>query len=892
MGFFNTPEPSATRVKTGGQHSALLHRMECRACPLDNAPCMHPKMPASGAREPTVYILGEAPGGDEDSVGRQFVGDSGQVLRLRLPKAWLPFIRWNNVVRTRPPKNRDPTDVEIECCRPSVVKDIEASQPTAVFGMGNIPLHWVLGLNGISQWRGRRMPVKIGTHTCWFYPMLHPSYILRTRKRPVRSDADYGSALEHAFAFDLKRALDEVGTLPAPVVHTADEARAGIECVTGRQSGDLQRVVAFLASASARRSGAGVDYETSHKRPYHADSTILTAAVSLPDHTMAFAMDHREAGWSKLDRQVVDEAWKAFLLSDNPKLVHNLAFELEWNAVFYGGDTLRRAPWHDTMSQAVTLDERVGKSKDPIALWFLTTQYFGIDIKALSNLDKARMASEPLDKILPYNGMDAKYHRLLFGAQDERIVAEGLERAYDDMVRRVPTTVLTQVKGIDVDTPTVIDLNKKYKKRIAAAEETIFASPHVLEFRRRTGKIFQPGSGPDNVILIRDILGKNVGTTKKGGDSVNAAVLSGLKDPIGKALLTWRRTSKLKSTYNDGMMPGGEYMYPDGKMHPILNAIGPETGRLSSEDPNEQNFPKRSEEGKEVRKQIVAPPGYLICALDYGQIEARVIAMATRDPVFVKMLWDRYDVHADWAKGIAEDYPARIGGRQFLDDKDAMAKFRDEVKGAFVFASFFGAWPKTVGERLGIPEDVATRQQAAFWKVFKASKQWQDKSLVDFNQLGYIELMTGRRRRAPLSSNQIFNTPIQGATADIVLDAMCRVSEMDDWDLQPIMNIHDDLTFYFPLGRAEYLIRTAVETMLAVPFDFVNVPIQVEVSVSAHNWYDMHFLGKYNSDIALPDQFLTPEFLASLDKVAPHHDEVPTHPSGNVSAVSRHRTDR
>jgi len=847
MGFFFTPDPTSTRVKSGSRHTELLHRMECRACPLDNASCAHGKMPASGAKEPTILILGAAPGSDDDAAGRQFAGEDGRVLRMRIPAEWAPYIRWNYVVRTRPPKDREPSEIEVECCRPSVTKDIEASQPTAIFGMGNIPLHWVLGLNGIGQWRGRRMPVRIGTHTCWFYPMLDPLEILRGRKRSVDSARDYGSSMEHAFAFDLKRAFDEVGTLPEPVVHTADAAKAGVECITGRKAGDIERVAAFLHEAGGRRDGAGVDYETSDKRPYREGARILTAAVSLPDRTMAFAMDHREAGWSSADRLVLDEAWKTFLTSDNPKLVHNLAFELEWTAHFYGADIIRRGPWHDTMTQAATLDERVGKSKDPLALWFQTTICFGLDIKELSRVDRKNMAAEPLDRILPYNGMDAKYHRLVFDELAARIAAEGLDGAYDLKLRQVPTVVLTQIKGVPVDFEATVALHDKYSKRVAAAEETIFSSPAVLEFKRRTGRLFKPGSGPDNVVLLRDILKADVGMTKKGSDSVNAAVLKNLKDPVGKALLNWRQWSKLDSTYIQGMLPGGEYVYPDDLMHPILNTVVAETWRLSSEEPNEQNYPKRNAEGKEVRKGVKAPPGYKLVAIDYGQIEARVIAMASRDPVFVKALWERYDVHAEWARRIALDYPARIGGRKFVDDKDVMKKFRDDVKGAFVFASFFGAWPKTVSERLGIPEDVAGRQQAAFWKVFSASKKWQDTTLADFNRLGYIELMTGRRRRAPLSSNQIFNTPIQGVAADIVLDAMNRMSECGDWDLQPIMNIHDDLTMLFPEDRLDDLIEQSIDTMLQVPYSFVNVPIQVEVSVG-DTWYDMVEIGKYSSD--------------------------------------------
>ena len=161
----------------------MLHELECQACPLANIKInRNPDMPASGAKHPLVYCLGEAPGAEEDQKGIQFVGGSGQVLHNelnKLPKLFRESIRYNNVVRTRPHKNETPNQHIIECCRPSVVKDIEETKPKAILGFGNIPLQWVTGVTGIRAWRGRRTPVKVGSHICWYYPIIHPASILR-----------------------------------------------------------------------------------------------------------------------------------------------------------------------------------------------------------------------------------------------------------------------------------------------------------------------------------------------------------------------------------------------------------------------------------------------------------------------------------------------------------------------------------------------------------------------------------------------------------------------------------------------------------------------------------------------------------------------------------------
>ena len=155
-----------------------LHQLECHACPLNRTKHQeHPKMGPTGAELPIVYILGEAPGKTEDEEGVQFVGDSGQFLRDRIPNEWIEYIRFNNVIRDWPidrfGKNRTPHPTEIECCRPSIERDIEQSQPAAIFGFGNIPLNWALERGGIMTARGRKFPVKnwqsmsVGT-TPWF----------------------------------------------------------------------------------------------------------------------------------------------------------------------------------------------------------------------------------------------------------------------------------------------------------------------------------------------------------------------------------------------------------------------------------------------------------------------------------------------------------------------------------------------------------------------------------------------------------------------------------------------------------------------------------------------------------------------------------------------------
>src|ERR1035437_316491 len=151
--------------------------LRCDGCPLLADELQHPKMKATGAKEPIIYITGEAPGKDEDSRGEQFIGKTGRMLRgvLREYLDGCP-IRWNNTCRCRPPLNRTPKREEWERCRHSVEADIEKTKPTVLVGVGGVALEWATGEKAITKWRGKFIPIKIGSHKCWFYPILHPSY--------------------------------------------------------------------------------------------------------------------------------------------------------------------------------------------------------------------------------------------------------------------------------------------------------------------------------------------------------------------------------------------------------------------------------------------------------------------------------------------------------------------------------------------------------------------------------------------------------------------------------------------------------------------------------------------------------------------------------------------
>ena len=801
-------------------------------------------------------------------------------------------MRWNNVIRTRPPDDRKPEFIEIESCRPSVVADIVATKPVAIFGFGNIPLEWATTYTNIVNWRGRRMPVNIGGHVCWYYPMYHPNFLLDMRRKREKGGRKFAldniaTEDERAFYFDLKRAFKEIKRgLPKPIVHNRADAERGVETITSFTDQDVNRIMHVLKEM-AKKEYVGFDYETNAIRPYNNGTKILSVGVSDGTLSFSFPIYKREAKWTQLQLQKILFALKEFLYATPMrKVVHNLAFEMEWSAVKFEKGVLRSGFWDDSMAQAVTLDERTGgKGKGGcLSLDFLVQQYFGFALKALSNLDRKHLDKEPIGVVLNYNAMDAKYHLLLFLAQKERLEEAKLTQTYARRLRRIPTCVLTQIKGVPVVQEEVQKLWDKYEARATRLEATIAQLPTAAKFRKKYGEKFKPMSNDHVTKMFRDMQGRDEGYTKgetredgfvsthpskSQGYTVDKDVLDRIGTKMSRLIVELRETKKRLKTYIAPMMDGSETVYDDGLMHPTLNTVFSEPGRTSSEGPNVQNYPKRDGEAKEVRKPVKCNDDEVFVAFDQGQIQARIIAMASKDPAFTKSLWERYDVHMEWAERIAKEYPRIMD--QYKDKEKPMKAFRGDVKNQWTFPLFFGAQIKSVAEYLHIPEHVAKILVEEFWDMFHGVRDWQEELRKFYHKFGYVKLLTGARVRAPLSFNEMINYPIQGTEAEIVLDCHNRISEMESnlWDrsldvvdiskrfrrlatqaympFQPSMMIHDDLTFRLPVKNVDQYAEIIVPEMLKKTFPFINVPLTVEMSVG-RSWYDLEEVENFSSD--------------------------------------------
>lgn len=838
--------------KKKDSNNETLHRLKCTLCPLNNAKVHSPKMNATGAESPLIYILGEEPDYNEDQQGDHFVGEARSLIESHIPYDLQRKTRWNNLIRCYP-GDRNISSVEIEACRPFLEEDIARSKPKIILGFGNPPFSWMYPTSGkIANWRGRRFPVNIGGHSCWYYPMLHPVDLLSWRYE--KYDGSIGvSDSEIAFGFDFRKAIKDLEDLPEAIVHTKKFATSNITTIDGHGYSDLEFVLDFLEYAGNVDYPVGVDYETQNIRPYLKNSKIVSKAVAVEEETLSFAYNHPHAGWSRAQLKELRQGWRRFLLSKSQKVSHSLHFEMEWSVVGYGYEMAWQPHWIDTLTQAFILNERSGDGGEPFNLGFLTQQYFGINIKTLtSGLDKNNMEQMPLDMILPYNGLDAKYHRLLEIEQRKRIKAEGLWEVYLEKERQVPTAVLIQVKGMPVDKEQNKILAVEYGEKISEVVKRIAEMDATEQFRKVFKQEFNPASTHHVAKLLKTILNSREGQTGSG-TSTTETVLKAVGHPLTLAIIEYRKAAKLKSTYVDPYSEDSDEscIYPDGMLHTNLGTCFTDTGRCNSSGPNCQNQPRRNSEARKVRKQIPAKPGGLIVSFDYGQIDARGIACGSRDKKYCKALWEDFDIHLDWAERIAYEIPDLIGGKKFLHDKDVMKKFRsDKVKNDWVFALFYGAGIRTTASRFGVEDRMLYSLYTKFWEEFAGVKDFQNDLMQQFSNFGYVQIFDGLRRRAPLGHGMKVNSPIQSTTQRIIMNGANNLSKTENWLLQPNMQLHDELLYFFDTERDfEDSVDTIIDTMLdQSAFDWICVPIIIEMKMSRTDWSEMKDVAVYRSN--------------------------------------------
>lgn len=824
---------AATRKKQKSNASALDPKaLGCEHCslkqrwPLLASPCMPTVSRGRGA---DILILTNWPTEEEDKSGKLYEENPRSMICSVIPAAFRERVLFQNLARCHP-GDQEPTIHDFHACTAHLADDIARYKIKAIIGLGREVLSFFVGnRSSILQAHGLPFPIKVGGHSLWFMPTLDPVFV-----NDMKSQWGDGPAMPifksdiqgfmRGFNFDRKPYFFEFDPKAIIVPKTEAEAR---------------ELVSQLEEPYA------IDIETTKLKPHMKGAKILTASVSDGKLTIAWPVEHPKHPC----------AWGAKLLLDVAEekewIAHNSYFEFIW--LFDLSLRMDRKrdlnTFHDTQAQARIVHKR--ESMGSLAV--VTRAHLGVDVKLLSDLDVKRLLEYPIEQVLVYNGLDAQASALVF----RRLKPVTNNPNYKRLIKVSRSLATMELAGLPTDPQEVEKQLKLWRGVAEECEKKAVSIYEVKQWMRAKGDSFNLGSNAqvaDALVTYGkvDLPKTDKGKAYKTDDETLMAIAP--DHPLVKLVLEYRPAVKFASTYCEPLHDL-ENKTNDGLVHPGYSALLVITGRLSSEDPNIQNFPKRKH--RELRRMIVAPPGHILVAIDYGQLEARVMAMATRCRNLVNSILKGRDIHTDWLNNVLNIYPDyldRLAHATGQNDPVKIRKYgRDIIKTDFVFSSFYGSAVKSIVAKTQIPHDKVTTLHSTFWQEFSGVKNWIKARRKEYADTGSSFSLTGRERHSILWNNEPINNPIQGTAADIVLESQIALSERanaeGDFYFHPRINVHDDLTFILPDKKKllRYYIEEIVEEMTRVRFDWQIVPLAVEVKVG-YNWADMTDYGVYTGE--------------------------------------------
>ncbi|MCK6459378.1 MAG: DNA polymerase I [Planctomycetes bacterium] len=491
----------------------------------------------------------------------------------------------------------------------------------------------------------------------------------------------------------------------------------------------------------------------------------------------------------------------------------------------------------DTMVASYLLDPGRGTHNlDALALRYLNVRKTATEELIGKGASAISMADVPEEKVARYAAEDADVTFRLVDVFRPRLEADGLVPLFRDVEMPLVHVLLDMERaGVRVDVPYLKKLSKEFEDmahrverdvREIAGEEVNLNSPKQL--------------GPllFEKLEIQKGTGRRPKRTRTGAYATDADTLEAYAaHPIVTKLLDYREVTKLKSTYVDAL-PG--MVHPsDGRIHSSFNQTVAATGRLSSENPNLQNIPIRTEIGRRIRRAFVAEEGFRLLSADYSQIELRLMAHLSKDPGLCDVYRRKGDVHAETA---ARMFKVPLG--------DVTREQRGSAK-AINFGILYGMGPTRLARDLKIPMDEARDFLDRYFSEFPGVRDFQRQAVEKARREGYVTTLLGRRRAIPEitsdepqvranAENMAKNTPVQGTAADLIKVAMVRIRRRlidERFRARMILQVHDELVFEAPEGeidRLAPLVRGEMEGALDL-----DVPIVAEMG-TGRDWLEAH----------------------------------------------------
>ncbi len=516
------------------------------------------------------------------------------------------------------------------------------------------------------------------------------------------------------------------------------------------------------------------------------------------------------------------------------KIGHNLKFD----TVVLAQHGIPVAPIDDTILISYVLDAgRADHDQEALAeSWF---GHKAIGFTELTGTGKNRILFDqvPVDKATEYAAERADIAGRLWRVLKPRLLAHGVNTVYETLERPL-VAVLARMerRGISIDRQVLSRLSGEFAQTAARVEADI---------KKIAGEEINPGSPKQLGDIMFGKMGLPGGAkTKTGAWSTSAQILDELAEAgheFPKRILEWRQVTKLKSTYTDSLP---EYVNPQThRVHTTYALAATTTGRLSSNDPNLQNIPVRTEDGRKIRKAFIATKGHKLVSADYSQIELRLLAEIADIPSLKQAFKDGLDIHAMTA---SEMFGVPI--------KDMPGEVRRRAK-AINFGIIYGISAFGLANQLGIPREEAGAYIKKYFERFPGIRAYMDSTRDFCREHGYVETIFGRKCHYPdikasnpsirsFNERAAINARLQGSAADIIRRAMIRMEGAlaeKKLSAQMLLQVHDELIFEVPDDEVAKTLPVVQHVMqdAAFPAVVLSVPLQVDAR-AANNWDEAH----------------------------------------------------
>jgi DNA polymerase-1 len=516
------------------------------------------------------------------------------------------------------------------------------------------------------------------------------------------------------------------------------------------------------------------------------------------------------------------------------KVGQNIKFDMEIMARL----GVRIAPHDDSMLISYVLEGALhGHGLDELSEMHL--QHTPIKFSDVAGNGKTQVSFDqiPLEKARDYAGEDADITLRLHQLLKPRLCAERMVTMYETIERPlIPIVADMEMAGIKLDRAQLNALSKDFSERMAALEQQIY---------KLAGHEFNIGSPKQLGEVLFDEMSLPGGKKSKtgayatGADVLEELAAQGHDLPV--RVLDWRQISKLKSTYADALV---EQINPNtGRVHTSFALALTSTGRLSSNDPNLQNIPVRTEEGRKIRRAFIAEAGHKLLSVDYSQIELRLAAHVAEVEPLKQAFRDGTDIHALTASQV---FGVPVQGM------DPMVRRRAK---AINFGIIYGISPFGLAQQLGIPQSEAKAYIAAYFERYPGIRDYMDRMKKRAREIGYVTTLFGRRcylpgikdinpARRSFMERAAINAPLQGTAADIIKRAMIRIPAAlaaKKLKARMLLQVHDELLFEVSVKELEATSAVVKKVMEDAPLPALelSVPLVAETG-AADNWAEAH----------------------------------------------------